>query len=242
MPKPSDTTTPRRLLREVVFDQMREAILDGTLQPGERLNDDDLVAWLGVSRTPVREAIAKLHAAGLVEVEANKYTRVASLSDDDYREASQLLAGYHQLAQQWGVPALSEKDRKGLLAQLEQIHARLQVHELDAAKDLLDTQGALVRASGNNLFARTEEPLRTRVKFLTPRDAAAVDFTAAAEQAAALVTALSQQEVPRTVASCAPFPASQPVQRAQSSSCDGPNRTAPRCSARTEFGATASTA
>ena len=66
VPKPSDTTTPRRLLREVVFDQMRDAIVDGTLHPGERLNDDELVAWLGVSRTPIREAVARLHAAGLV--------------------------------------------------------------------------------------------------------------------------------------------------------------------------------
>ena len=192
VPKPSDTTTPRRLLREVVFDQMRDAIVDGTLQPGERLNDDDLVAWLGVSRTPVREAIAKLHAAGLVDVEANRYTRVASLNDDDYREASQLLAGYHQLAEQWGAPALSEKDRKTLIKQLDQIHARLEAHDLDAVKDLLDAYGALVTATGNDLFARTEEPLRTRVKFLTPRDPAAVDFLGLSRQAASLTTFLAE--------------------------------------------------
>lgn len=191
VPKPSDTTTPRRLLREVVFDQMRDAILDGTLHPGERLNDDELVAWLGVSRTPIREAVARLHAAGLVEVEANKYTRVASLNDDDYREAAQLLAGYHQLAEQWGAPALPERERKALIRQLEQIHARLEAHELDAVRDLLDAHGTLVRASGNKLFTRTEEPLRTRVKFLTPRDAAAVDFEALAHRAAILASVLN---------------------------------------------------
>ena len=192
VPKPSDTTNPRRLLRDIVFDQMRDAILDGTLQPGERLNDDDLVAWLGVSRTPVREAIAKLHAAGLVDVEANRYTRVASLDDDDYREAAQLLAGYHQLAKQWGASSLSEKDRKTLLTQLDQIRTRLEAHEVDAVKDLLDAHSALVRASGNALFTRTEEPLRTRVKFLTPRDPDAIDFPDLIDQTASLKSVLTQ--------------------------------------------------
>ena len=78
MPIPSgpDNPAPRRLLRDVVFDKMLDAIQDGTLQPGERLNDDELVTWLGVSRTPIREAIAKLVDYGLVEMEANRYTRV----------------------------------------------------------------------------------------------------------------------------------------------------------------------
>lgn len=58
-------------------------------------------------------------------------------------------------------------------------------------RDLLDAHGALVRASGNKLLAHTEEPLRTRVKFLTPRDAAAVDFEALAHRADMLVSILN---------------------------------------------------
>jgi DNA-binding GntR family transcriptional regulator len=46
------------------------AIVDGALEPGERLNDDQLVKWLRVSSTPVREAIAQRHSSGLVEIEA----------------------------------------------------------------------------------------------------------------------------------------------------------------------------
>ena len=66
------TTGPRRLLRDVVFDKLLAAIVDGTLEPGERLNGDELCKWLGVSRTPVREAIAQPHTYGLVEIEANR--------------------------------------------------------------------------------------------------------------------------------------------------------------------------
>jgi len=67
----------RELLRDRVRSQIRAAILDGTLEPGERLNDDDLLKWLGVSRTPIREALADLAHAGLIEMEPNRYTRVA---------------------------------------------------------------------------------------------------------------------------------------------------------------------
>jgi biotin operon repressor len=88
IPQTEETTGPGRLLRDVVFDKMLDAIVDGTLEPGERLNDDQLVKWLGVSRTPVREAIAQLHSYGLVEIEANRYTRVAERDESVYAEAA----------------------------------------------------------------------------------------------------------------------------------------------------------
>ncbi|KIP99506.1 GntR family transcriptional regulator, partial [Curtobacterium flaccumfaciens] len=76
MPVPKSPTSqgPRRLLRDVVYEQMLEAIENGTLEAGERLNDEELTSWLGVSRTPVREAIARLESEGLVEMAANRYT------------------------------------------------------------------------------------------------------------------------------------------------------------------------
>jgi len=121
MPVPaSDSTTgPRRLFRDVVFDKMLAAIIDGTLEPGERLNDDELCKWLGVSRTPVREAIAQLHTYGLVEIEANRSTRVAARDEIVYAEASQILAGLHALAKEWGADNLDTARRKRLAKSLE---------------------------------------------------------------------------------------------------------------------------
>jgi DNA-binding GntR family transcriptional regulator len=57
---------PRRLLRDDAYVAVRRAILDGTLAPGERLRDTELCAWLNLSKTPVREALARLEADGLV--------------------------------------------------------------------------------------------------------------------------------------------------------------------------------
>ncbi|MBK0296207.1 GntR family transcriptional regulator, partial [Bacillus sp. S34] len=79
MPVPStQPAAERKLLRDTVQDKIRDAIMDGTLEPGERLNDDDLIAWLGVSRTPIREALAELARAGLIEMAPNRYTRVTT--------------------------------------------------------------------------------------------------------------------------------------------------------------------
>ncbi len=57
-----------RTLREVVADELRQMIMTGALQPGERLFEDRLAEQLGVSRNPVREAIRALEGTGLVEV------------------------------------------------------------------------------------------------------------------------------------------------------------------------------
>ena len=114
IPTSNPNAAPRRLLREVVFEKMLAAIVDGTLEPGERLNDDQLVKWLGVSRTPVREAIAQLQTYGLVDIEANRFTRVAARDDIVCAEAAQFLAGLHTLAREWGSGNLDAATRKTL--------------------------------------------------------------------------------------------------------------------------------
>ncbi|PAB56309.1 GntR family transcriptional regulator [Anaeromicrobium sediminis] len=72
-----------RPLRDVVFDHLRNSILNGELKPGERLMEVQLAQQLGVSRTPVREAIRKLELEGLVVMIARKGAYVADLSVKD---------------------------------------------------------------------------------------------------------------------------------------------------------------
>lgn len=67
-----DGTTPTRDLGESAYARIRAAIRDGDLAPGERLTEVDLAARFGVSRTPVRQAIARLEAEGLVTHEARR--------------------------------------------------------------------------------------------------------------------------------------------------------------------------
>ncbi len=114
MPVPKSTVenSPRKLLRDVVLEKMLAAIQDGTLQAGERLNDDELVAWLGVSRTPIREAIAKLVDYGLVEMEANRYTRIATPTGKQATDTTQVLGGFMEMAARWGVRSSTTTRRR----------------------------------------------------------------------------------------------------------------------------------
>lgn len=65
------------VLGDEVYAILGDAISDGRLTPGQRLRDVELAEALGVSRTPVREALQRLERIGLVEVSANRYTRVS---------------------------------------------------------------------------------------------------------------------------------------------------------------------
>ena len=68
-------------LRDVVFNTLRQGILKGELEPGERLMEVQLANRLGVSRTPIREAIRKLELEGLVVMIPRKGAEVAKISE-----------------------------------------------------------------------------------------------------------------------------------------------------------------
>ena len=70
-------------LRDVVFKTLRQAILKGELEPGERLLEIQLAQRLGVSRTPIREAIRKLELEGLVLMIPRKGAEVAKISESN---------------------------------------------------------------------------------------------------------------------------------------------------------------
>lgn len=70
-----------------VFDQILGAVHDGRLLPGQRISDSELAEQLGVSRTPVREAIQRLREIGIIEASASRFTRVAIVSPEQTANA-----------------------------------------------------------------------------------------------------------------------------------------------------------
>ncbi|PYY15687.1 MAG: GntR family transcriptional regulator [Acidobacteria bacterium] len=84
---PTETRLTRSLAREDAYGKLRDWIIDGTLQPGETLRDQEIAQSLGVSRTPIREALRRLEDEGFVETALNRWTRVAPL---DLRKAIEL--------------------------------------------------------------------------------------------------------------------------------------------------------
>ena len=73
-------------LRDVVFNTLRQAILRGELKPGERLMEIHLADKLGVSRTPIREAIRKLELEGLVTMIPRRGAEVAQITEKSLRD------------------------------------------------------------------------------------------------------------------------------------------------------------
>jgi DNA-binding GntR family transcriptional regulator len=168
MPVPTgpDNPAPRRLLRDIVFEKMIAAIQDGTLQAGERLNDDELVAWLGVSRTPIREAIAKLVDYGLVEMEANRYTRIVRPTFEMYEHAIQMLGGFHELSARWAFPRFTDTDVKAYLKLADVTLAHLEAHDTRAIADLGAMTTFTLERTGNPLLPPLEATLNARVIFM----------------------------------------------------------------------------
>ncbi len=85
-------------LREIVFETLRDAIINQTLEPGERLMEIQLAEEMGVSRTPVREAIRKLELEGLVIMVPRKGAYVAGISVKDIHEVFEVRASLEGLA------------------------------------------------------------------------------------------------------------------------------------------------
>lgn len=81
--KSSDQNRDPRLLREVVYEQLKEAIRHGELQPGEPLSETSLSQALNISRTPVREALQQLAQEGLVQKTPNRSVTVTEPSFQD---------------------------------------------------------------------------------------------------------------------------------------------------------------
>lgn len=108
MPVPSVAGTHRPLLREEVQARLRAAIVDGTLAPGEQVRDVDIAHWLGVSRTPVREALLDLAHAGLVYTKPGRATIISPIEPRAISEARDVVAAMHRLAALAAVPRLDE--------------------------------------------------------------------------------------------------------------------------------------
>lgn len=101
-------------LGEVVFDYLRNAILSGDLKPGERLMEISLADQLGVSRTPVREAIRKLELENFVEMIPRKGAYVAQLKAKDILDILEIRAIFDGYAASAAAQRMTDDEIKSL--------------------------------------------------------------------------------------------------------------------------------
>lgn len=103
-----------RPLREVIFDSLRNAIIMGELRPGERLMEIQFAKKMGVSRTPVREAIRKLELEGLVVMMPRKGAYVADLSTKDIMDVLEVRSAMDGLASALAAKRATKDEIKSL--------------------------------------------------------------------------------------------------------------------------------
>lgn len=113
MPIPEKTSQLNRAcMRDKVYQTLLEWITEGVLRPGEKLLDKELAETLGVSRTPVREALGRLAEKALVEASANRWTRVAEISMDEAELIYPVIWTLETLAASLALPQLTADDFK----------------------------------------------------------------------------------------------------------------------------------
>ena len=143
-----DTYKP---LRDVVSEALRQAIKEGILKPGERLMEIQLADELGVSRTPIREAIRKLELEGFVVMIPRRGTYVADISLKDVVQVFEIRSALEELAAGLAAERITPDELEELERILVEINEYIDRDEFDKIVDTdIRFHGVLYRASRNN--------------------------------------------------------------------------------------------
>lgn len=112
-----------RTLCDALLLKLREEILDGTLKPGQRLEQTELANRFGISRMPVRDALRRLEAEGLVAIDARRGAVVCAIDLEEMEEVYEIREVLESLALRLAGPNLTDKDAVALARLEEQIEA-----------------------------------------------------------------------------------------------------------------------
>ena len=157
--------TERRLLHEEVVDQLRDMIVQGGLAPETKLNERVLAAQLGISRTPLREAIKYLASEGLVELLPNRGAVVAPLRRAKVREIFTVLGSLEALAGELVCRNATDAD----IAEIRALHYQMVAHHArgELAQYFRCNQQIhirLVECAGNATLAQVYRGLNAHVR------------------------------------------------------------------------------
>jgi len=157
----------RLSLRTHIYGILQRAIVSGELKPGQRLRDQGLAAQLGVSRTPVREALQRLEDEGLVETKPGSLTRVTPLDTRAASETIPVVAALHALAARLGVARVTSQHLEAMRAANAALAAALKAQDVAGAIRADDTfHLVLVQAADNGEIAQTLEHLTPKIRRL----------------------------------------------------------------------------
>ena len=144
-----------------MVDALRDAIIAGRLKPGERIRERELVSLLGVSRSPLREAIRILETEGLITSLAYRGARVSELSATDLHDMLHVRIMLESFAARLSIERLDDRALQAMQEQVERARAPGYQVDLQANFDLgLEFHDLLVGACGNRKVVQLHENLK----------------------------------------------------------------------------------
>lgn len=184
-------------LREIVFETLREAIINGSLKPGERMMEIQLAEELGVSRTPVREAIRKLELESFVVMVPRKGAYVAGISMKDIVDVFEIRAALEGLAAGLAAERITDEELEDLERYLVKIAECMEANDLNSVVDI-DTEfhETLYKACRNERLVQIVSLLREQIqRFRTKSLASPGRMKYALEEHKKIVEAVSERNV-----------------------------------------------
>lgn len=118
------TQIRRGSLHHTVADRVRDMIVEGQLTPGERIREAELCLAFGISRTPLREALKVLASEGLIELRANRGSRVSPITDEEVGDLFEALSGIERHSAELAAERVNEAG----IQRLRAMHERMDRH------------------------------------------------------------------------------------------------------------------
>lgn len=159
-------------LRDVVFNTLRQAILTGELKPGERLMEIHLANKLGVSRTPIREAIRKLELEGLVTMIPRRGAEVAQITEKSMNDVLEVRRALDALCAELACERITEEELGRLKQACDAFEAAVRTRDVKkVAKADVELHDIIVQATGNQRLIQlinnlSEQMYRYRFEYI----------------------------------------------------------------------------
>lgn len=152
-------------MSDEAFNRLQEAIISGELRPGERLRDYELAERLGTSKTPIRHALDRLADNGLVEMQRNRYTRVAPIDLDRVRNAVDLFGDIWIGSVRHVMPVIQDDDITYLTELADEMMAAVKARDVARfGTALRSTATGFARIEGNASRAVIIERLGPQIR------------------------------------------------------------------------------
>lgn len=159
-------------LRDVVFNTLRQAILTGELKPGERLMEIHLADKLGVSRTPIREAIRKLELEGLVTMIPRKGAEVAQITEKSMNDVLEVRRAMDALCAELACERITDEETQQLGQACVTFEAAVKTRDVKRiAQADVELHDIIVKATGNQRLVQlinnlSEQMYRYRFEYI----------------------------------------------------------------------------